>query len=87
MGIKTTRGVIEQRDRKGKVKFKALSIPPGLETQDKHAMAADAVILSDPTGVLTEEELYKLLQEKIEPVYWEKRKKQLAEEIAIPGID
>jgi len=75
MGIKTERKVLIQRDKSGRIKSKALSIPPELETEDRHVMAANAIIISDPTGVLTKDELYQILEDYIEPIYWEKKRK------------
>jgi len=76
LGIKDRRRVIEVRDKQtGRIKAKYLSINPELETEEYHELAADALILSDPTGVLDKDELYELLQQ-IEPYYWRKKIKK-----------
>jgi len=76
MGIKTRRKILVQKDKSGRIKSKALSLPLDLHTQDESPLAADSLILADPTCVLDEDELHSFL-ELIEPRYWElKRKKE-----------
>jgi len=72
MGMTTKRKVLIQKDSDGRIKSKALSIPTELETGQYHTMAANALILSDPTGTLSKEELAELL-EAIESIYWQKK--------------
>jgi len=74
MGLTAKRRVLIQKDKDGNVKSKALSIPIEIETGSEHTMAADALILSDPTGVMTKEELSEMLK-AIEPQYWQKKMK------------
>lgn len=79
MGLVARRKVLIQKDKHGRVKSKSLSIPLEIETGVEHTMAADALILSDPTGVLTKEELSEML-DLIEPIYWRKKlKKEISE--------
>ena len=74
MGLTAKRRVLIQKDKDGNIKSKALSIPIEIETGVEHTMAADALILSDPTGVMTKEELSGMLK-VIEPQYWQKKMK------------
>ncbi len=72
MSLTAKRKVLVQKDKEGRIKSKALSIPVEMVTGDEHTMAANALILSDPAGILTKEALDELLQ-SIEPTYWKKR--------------
>jgi len=62
MGIVAKRKVLIQKDKEGNVKSKALSIPIEVETGEEHTMAADDLVLSDPTGKLSKEELSRMLK-------------------------
>ncbi len=71
MGIKARRKVYQIG------KSKALSIPHELNTGEEHTMAADFLILSDPTGKISPELLYQWLQEIEEKLYeYRKQEKQ-----------
>jgi len=72
MGIKFRRSVYKSRDpRTGRVKSAALSIPPEVNAAEEHTGAADALILSDPTGRIPEEILHEWLERHIEPLRFE----------------
>jgi len=69
MGIKFERSVYEAKDPKtGKVRSKALSIPPEINSGEVHTGAADTLVLSDPTGRIPPEVLHQWLEENIEPL-------------------
>lgn len=61
MRLTAKRKVLIQKEKGGRVKSKALSIPVEIETGDKHTMAANDLILSDPMGVVPKEKLLEML--------------------------
>ena len=49
----------------------AFTIPKGLSIGEETSLAADAIILADPTGRIDEEDLLEFLESHVEPAFWE----------------
>ena len=57
----------------------AFTIPSGMSSGEDTTLAADRIMLVDPRGIITPEELEEFLETHIEPLFWkwheEKNKK------------
>jgi len=49
----------------------AFTIPKGLSIGEETSLAADAIILADPTGRINEADLLEFLETHVEPAFWE----------------